>query len=205
MADPQRGQRRAGRVALPLANQGIAVHGIEASPRMLERLRAKPGGTDLPVTLGNMAEVTVPGPFTVVYVVASTLFCLPDQDTQVHCVRNAADRLSPGGRFVVEAFVPDPARFNHHQRVDARGLDLHHVRLDVARHDPVQQTVTSQQVVIDERGVRLYPTVVRYIWPAELDLMGRLAGLRLEDRFGGWDREPFTAASPAHVSVYRAA
>jgi SAM-dependent methyltransferase len=191
-----------GRVALPLAARGIAVHGIDASPRMVDRLRDKPGGADIPVTLGDFAEVPVPGTFDVVYVVASTLFCLPDQDTQVHCVRNAAARLRPGGRFVVEAFIPDPTRFDRHQRVEARGVDLDRVRLDVARHDPVRQTVVSQQVVLGADGVRLYPTVVRYIWPAELDLMCRLAGLRLEGRFGGWAREPFTAASPAHVSVY---
>jgi SAM-dependent methyltransferase len=191
-----------GRVALPLAGLGVAVHGIDASPRMLQRLRDKPGGADLPVTLGDFAEIPVPGPFDVVYVVANTLFCLPDQETQVQCVRGAASRLRPGGRFVVEAFVPDLTRFDRHQRVEARGLDLAHVRLDVARHDPVRQTVVSQQVVIGDAGVRLYPTVVRYVWPAELDLMCRLAGLRLEGRYGGWAREPFTAASQVHVSVY---
>jgi SAM-dependent methyltransferase len=192
-----------GRIALPLAARGVAVHGVDASPAMLDRLRAKPGGTELPVTLGDMAEVPVPGAFDVVYVVASTFYCLSNQDTQVHCVQNAVARLKPGGSFVVEAFVPDPTRFNRHQRVEARALDLDQVRLDVARHDPVSQTVISQQVLIGATGMRLYPTVVRYVWPAELDLMCRLAGLRLAGRYGGWHREPFTAASPTHVSVYR--
>jgi SAM-dependent methyltransferase len=192
-----------GRIALPLAARGVAVHGVDASPRMLEKLRGKPGGAQLPVTLGDFAEVPVPGEFDLVYVVASTLYCLSNQDTQVHCVRNAAARLRRGARLVVEGFVPDPARFNQHQRVEARGVDLDRVRIDVARHDPVRQTVISQQVVVDAGGARLYPTVVRYIWPAELDLMCRLAGLRLEGRYGGWSQEPFTAASATHVSVYR--
>jgi len=191
-----------GRVALPLAARGVAVHGVDASARMLDKLRGKPGGPDLPVTLGDLAEVPVAGPFDLVYVAASTLFCLPDQDTQVHCVQSVAERLRPGGHFVVEAFVPDLTRFNAQQRVEARGVALDRVRLDVARHDPVAQTVVSQQVVIDATGTRLYPTVVRYIWPSELDLMCRLAGLTRSGRYGGWRHEPFTATTPTHVSVY---
>ncbi len=194
-----------GRVALPLAARGVAVSGIDASARMVQRLRGKPGGADLPVTVGDMADVAVPGPFDLVYVVASTLYCLPDQHRQVACLRNAATRLRPGGHLVVEAFVPDQTRFDRGQRVEARAVTAGGVRLDVARHDPVTQTVFSQQVAITADGIRLYPVQVRYIWPAELDLMAKLAGLTLAQRGGGWSGEPYTAGSGTHVSVYRLA
>ena len=168
-----------GRVALPLAARGVAVTGIDASARMLARLRAKPGGADVAVTVGDMAEVAVPGPFDLVYVVASTLYCLPDQNRQLTCLSNAAGRLRPGGHLVVEAFIPDPSRFERGQRVEARA-------------------VTAD-------GIRLYPVQVRYIWPTELDLMARIAGLTLVRRGGGWSGEAYTAASATHVSVYRLA
>jgi SAM-dependent methyltransferase len=144
-----------GRVALPLAARGVAVTGIDASARMVAQLRAKPGGADLPVTVGDMAEVVVPGPFDLVYVVASTLYCLPDQNRQLTCLSNAAGRLRPGGHLVVEAFVPDPTRFERGQRVEARAVTADGVRLDVARHDPLTQTVFSQQVAITADGIRL--------------------------------------------------
>jgi SAM-dependent methyltransferase len=193
-----------GRVALPLAARGVTVHGIDASPRMVQRLRAKPGGENLHVTVGDITEVNVrvPGGFGLVYVVASTLFCLTTQAAQVRCLRTAAGRLRPDGRLVVEAFVPDMTRFDRGQRVEARQVDAEQVRLDVSRHDWAAQTITSQQVVLDPAGVRLFPVYLRYIWPSELDLMCQLAGLRLVDRFAGWRREPFTADSGVHVSVY---
>ncbi len=193
-----------GRVALPLAARGVAVTGIDASARMVAQLRAKPGGGHLAVTVGDMAEVAVPGPFDLVYVVASTLYCLPDQNRQLTCLGNAAGRLRPGGHLVVEAFVPDPTRFDRGQRVEARAITTDGVRLDVARHDPLTQTVFSQQVAITGDGIRLYPAQLRYIWPAELDLMAQLAGLRLVERTGGWRGEPFTAMSTSHVSLYQA-
>ena len=194
-----------GRVALPLAARGVAVTGIDASARMLARLRAKPGGADVAVTVGDMAEVAVPGPFDLVYVVASTLYCLPDQNRQLTCLGNAAGRLRAGGHLVVEAFIPDPSRFERGQRVEARAVTADGVRLDVARHDPATQTVFSQQVAITADGIRLYPVQVRYIWPTELDLMARIAGLTLVRRGGGWSGEAYTAASATHVSVYRLA
>ncbi|MEV6927463.1 class I SAM-dependent methyltransferase [Dactylosporangium sp. NPDC051485] len=192
-----------GRIAIPLAARGIAVTGVDASPRMVERLRAKPGGAGLPVIVGDLADVPVSGSFDLVYIVASTLYCLTEQQTQVRALSLAAARLRPGGRLVVEAFVPDPSRFDRGQRVEARTADTDAVRLDVARHDPVTQTVFSQQIAITADGIRLYPVHLRYIWPAELDLMARLAGLDLVHRSGGWRGEPYTAASSGHVTVYQ--
>jgi SAM-dependent methyltransferase len=192
-----------GRVALPLAARGIAVTGIDASTRMVQQLRAKPGGDEVQVVLGDMAEVPVEGLFDLVYVVASSLYCLPDQQRQLTCLSNAAARLRPGGHLVVEAFVPDPARFDRGQRVEARAVTAGGVRLDVARHDPSTQTVFSQQVAITGDGIRLYPVQVRYIWPAELDLMATIAGLTPTHRHGGWSGQPYTADTRIHVSVYR--
>jgi SAM-dependent methyltransferase len=192
-----------GRIAIPLAARGVAVTGVDASARMVERLRAKPGGADLPVVVGDMAQVPVEGSFDLVYVVASTLYCLTDQDSQIQCLARVAKRLRPGGHLVVEAFVPDQTRFDRGQRVEARAVDADSVRLDVARHDPVAQTVFAQQIAITADGIRLYPVYVRYIWPAELDLMVRLAGLTLVRRDGGWRGEPYTAAGGSHVSIYQ--
>ena len=193
-----------GRVALPLAAAGVEVHGIDASERMVERLRAKPGGRDIPVTIGDFAEVAVEGRYRLVYLVFNTLFMLLSQDAQVICFTNVAARLSAGGVFVVEAFVPDLGRFTRGQAVSVGQLGLEGARLDLAIHDPVAQRIDSQIVLVGPECMRLQPTLLRYAWPSELDLMARLAGLHLRDRWAGWRREPFTAAAEKHVSVYQA-
>jgi SAM-dependent methyltransferase len=189
-----------GRVAIPLAERGIAVHGIDASPRMLDRLRRKAGDLPVTTTVGDFGGVDVPGDHDLAYVVFNTFYGLSTQDEQVQCVRRVAARLRPGGAFVVEAFVPDRARFDG--RGTVTGDDTGGQRLEVARHDPVRQTLFARQVLHTDAGVRMLPVHMRYVWPAELDLMARIAGLRLVDRFGGWCREPFTADSVNHVSVY---
>ncbi len=194
-----------GRIALPLAARGLAVQGIDASPAMVDRLRAKPGGAAIAVTIGDFAEVSAEGPFSLVYVVFNTFFGLLSQEDQVRCFGNVARRLTEAGVFVIEAFVPDLTRFVRGQVVNASRVENDAVLLDVSRHDPVAQRVVSQQVVLTEGGVRLFPVQIRYAWPAELDLMARLAGLRLRHRWAGWRREPFTAASGMHVSVYERA
>ncbi len=193
-----------GRVALELAARGVEVHGLDASQAMVERLRAKPGGADIPVVIGDMAHAGVEGSFAVVLLVFNTIFALPNQDAQIACFRNAARHLDTGGAFVIEAFVPDPARFDRGQRVHVRDVMDDEVRLDVAEHDPTTQTVRSALVRLRETGTRILPINLRYAWPAELDLMARLAGLRLVARWGGWRRQTFTASSTSHVSVYRA-
>jgi SAM-dependent methyltransferase len=191
-----------GRVALPLAARGVQVHGIDASAAMVDRLRAKPGGDAIPVTLGDFADVPVQGSFRLVYVVFNTFFALLTQDDQVRCFAAVAARLAPGGAFVLTGFVPDPTMYHGGQSVRATQLGLDRARLDLARHDPVAQRVDFQHVVLAESGIRLYPGALRYAWPSELDLMARLAGLRLRERWGGWHREPFGADSGEHVSVY---
>jgi SAM-dependent methyltransferase len=192
-----------GRIALPLAAQGIPVHGVDISPAMVARLRGKPGGDQIPVVIGDFADVPVPGRFRLVYVVYNTLFNLLTQDDQVRCFENVAAHLADDGAFVVEAFVPAYLhRLRDDQYVDAEAVGVDKVRLDVARHDPVTQRLSESHVTLTAEGIRLHPIVTRYAWPSELDLMARLAGLRLRDRWAGWEREPFTAASRAHVSVY---
>ncbi|ASO18857.1 SAM-dependent methyltransferase [Actinoalloteichus hoggarensis] len=191
-----------GRVALPLAARGIAVEGIEGSPAMAERLRAKPGGDAVPTTIGDMAEVAVTGPFRLAYLVFNTLFNLVTQQRQIDCFRNVASVLEPGGLFVVECFIQDVTEFDRNQRVATRALTEDSVRMEYQLHDPVAQTVTYQRVRLGAEGTTLSPIRLRYCWPSELDLMARLAGMRLRERYDHWDRRPFTAASRRHVSVY---
>jgi SAM-dependent methyltransferase len=191
-----------GRVALPLAARGVRVHGIDASAAMVERLRAKPGGDRVEVTLGDFAEVPVEGSYPLVYAVFNTFFGLLTQDDQLRCFAEVGGHLAPGGAFVLQGFVPDQSLHPGGQSVRTSHLGLDHVRLDLARHDPVAQRVDFQHVLLTEDGIRLYPGAIRYAWPSELDLMARLAGLRLRERWGGWRREPFGADSGLHVSVY---
>ncbi len=192
-----------GRIALPLAARGVPVDGIDISAAMVARLRAKPGGEAISVTIGDFAEVPVTGSYRLVYVVFNTLFNLLTQDAQVRCFENVAAHLTDDGSFVIEAFVPTFLyRLRNDQYVDAEAIGVDEVRLDVGRHDPVRQMLDESHVSLSQHGVAVSPIVCRYAWPAELDLMARLAGLRLRDRWGGWNREPFTAPSALHVSVY---
>lgn len=191
-----------GRIALPLAARGVEVHGIDSSKAMVAKLRRKPGGKAVPVTMGNFADVAVDGTFSLVYIVFNTFFALLTQAEQVRCFRNVAARLAPGGAFVMEAFVPDVARFVRHQSSSVTRIELDQVMFDVSRHDPVAQIIDSQHILLRAGGLRLQPVRLRYAWPSELDLMAQLAGLRLASRAGGWHNEPFTAASTTHVSTY---
>jgi SAM-dependent methyltransferase len=191
-----------GRIALPLAERGVEVHGIDVSEAMVAKLREKPGGERIPVTMGDFADVGVDGVFSLIFVAFNTFFGLLTQSDQVRCFENVAAHLADDGVFALEAFVPDPSRFDRRQRVSALEVELDRVVVDAARHDPVTQQVSSQHVILTESGTRLQPVRIRYAWPAELDLMARLAGLRLRDRWAGWSREPFTADSTQHLSVY---
>lgn len=191
-----------GRVALPLAARGVVVHGIDAAPSMVARLRQKPGGSEIPVTIGDMAAALPDGPFRLVYVVFNTIFSLLSQELQVACFKCAAAALEPGGAFLLECFVPDTRRFVDGQCVRAIDVGADHMRIEVSRHDPVMQRVQSSTVLFSAAGRDVLPVQIRYAWPAELDLMAALAGLRLRHRWGGWAREPFTASSTSHVSVY---
>jgi SAM-dependent methyltransferase len=191
-----------GRVALPLASNGLTVHGIDASEAMIKRLQAKPGGASIPVTIGDFANVDVVGRYSLIYVIFNTFFALTSQDEQVRCFTNCASHLNAGGAFLIEAFYPDLTRFTRGQNVSAVHVDMDRVSLDVTRHDRVDQVVTSQHLHITAAGLKMYPVQLRYAWPSELDLMGRLAGLRLHSRSGGWRGEPYVAASGMHISIY---
>lgn len=191
-----------GRLALPLAERGLEVSGIDASEEMVKKLREKPGGDRITVTMGDFADVDVEGQFSLIYVAFNTLFALLTQEAQLRCFANAAKRLADGGVFVVEAFVPDLGRFDRGQRPNVNIVEPDRVMIDVSRHDPAEQRIDSSHVVLTESGTKLYPVGLRYAFPAELDLMARLAGLELTNRWGGWRRQPFDAASDRHVSVY---
>lgn len=192
-----------GRIAVPLAARGIHVDGIDLSQAMVDQLRARPGGDQLSVMVGDFADVPVPGTYRLIFVVSNTLFNLLTQEDQVRCFENVAAHLTDDGSFVVEAFVPTFLyRLRNDQYVDAESIGVDKVRLDVARHDPVAQRLDESHVLLSREGVRLNPIVTRYAWPSELDLMARIAGLRLKERWANWSREPFSSTSASHVSVY---
>jgi SAM-dependent methyltransferase len=191
-----------GRIGLPLAARGIRVDGIDISPAMVEQLRAKPGGDEISVTIGDFADVPVVGTYRLVYVVFNTLFNLLTQEDQVRCFENVAAHLTDDGSFVIEAGSPAFLySLRNDQHVDAESIEIDTVQLDVLRHDPAKQMLDESHVSISHTGVNLNPIVQRYAWPAELDLMARIAGLRLKERWDGWNREPFTGKHNV-VSVY---
>jgi SAM-dependent methyltransferase len=192
-----------GRIALPLAARGLRVDGVDISPAMIAQLRAKPGGDAIAVTVGNFADVPVPRTYRLIFVVWNTLFNLLTQDDQVRCFKNVADHLTADGSFVVEAFVPAFLyRLRNDQYVEAEAIRVDEVQLDVLRHDMTTQMIEESHVSLSAAGVHLTPVVQRYAWPSEIDLMARIAGLRLKSRWGGWNREPFNSTSSIHVSVY---
>jgi hypothetical protein len=193
-----------GRIGLPLSQTGLRVDGIELSEAMAARLHAKPGGDRIRVTIGDMADVAVPDSYRLVYVVFNTFFNLLTQDDQVRCFERVAAHLTDDGAFVIEAAVPTSMyRLRGDQYVDAESIEMREVTFDVGRFDPVSQILEENHVVLSPTGARFFPIVTRYVWPSELDLMARISGLRLTERWAGWNHEPFGAASERHVSVYR--
>ncbi len=191
-----------GRLALPLAARGVSVYGIDASAAMLERLRSKPGADAIAATCGDFADVAVDGPFGAIFVAFNTFFALATQAEQLRCFRNVANKLAPSGVFVIEAFVPDPTRFVQGQRLQTIEVDIDHVIIEASQHDRASQTINTQIILQRATGNKLMPIRLRYAWPSELDLMAKLAGLRLRDRWSNWRRGPFSSLSGMHVSVY---
>ncbi len=191
-----------GRVALPLAACGVDVHGIDASEAMVERLRAKPDGSAIPVTIGDFADFRMDVGFDLIFAVFNTFFMLLTQERQVRCFARAAEHLTADGVFLIEAFVPDLTRYVRGQNVNVTTLETDMALLDLTRHDAAGQRVTLQHVLITGAGTRLYPAQLRYAWPSELDLMARLAGLRLRERWSDWNGAPFTSSSTNHISLY---
>lgn len=189
-----------GRIALPLAERGVSVHGIDMSRAMVSRLRAKPGGDAIGVTIGDFATTRVAGAFDVAYLVFNTINNLTTQDAQVACFGNAADHLKPGGCFVVEVGVPALRLLPPGQ--NAVPFHISPTRWAFDTYDVATQAMSSNYVTIVDGRAEYESIPFRYVWPAELDLMARLAGLRLRDRWEGWTRAPFTSESSRHVSVW---
>ncbi|MGP4008223.1 class I SAM-dependent DNA methyltransferase [Streptomyces sp. 4N124] len=189
-----------GRIALPLAARGVPVHGIELSRAMADRLRAKPGGDEIAVTIGDFSTTRAAGEFTVAYLVFNTINNLTTQDAQVDCFRNAAEHLAPGGCFVVEVGVPQLRLLPPGQTAVPFTISPTQWAFDT--YDVATQAMSSNYVTIVDGRAEHWSLPFRYVWPSELDLMARLAGLRLRDRWEGWSREPFTGESGRHVSVW---
>jgi SAM-dependent methyltransferase len=192
-----------GRIALPLARRGVRVAGIDLSEAMVAELRAKPGGESIEVTIGDFATTRVEGTFTLAYLVFNTIMNLTTQDEQVACFRNAAAHLEPGGCFVIEVGVPDLQRLPRGETI--RPFHVSEERLGFDEYDVLRQGLVSHHFWVGNGSWRRSSTPFRYVWPAELDLMARLAGLSLRERYAGWRREPFTALSESHVSVWEKA
>ena len=189
-----------GRVALPLAASGVEVHGIDLSDAMLRQLHAKDGAAFVTAVVGDMAHDRVPGRFRLVYLVYNTIMNLTSQDEQVACFQNAAAHLEPGGRFVIEVMVPDLQRLPRGETI--RPFEVGAEKLGFDEYDVVNQGLTSHHVRLAGGASRAMSIPFRYTWPAELDLMARLAGMTLLERWADWDRAPFTATSDKHISVW---
>jgi SAM-dependent methyltransferase len=189
-----------GRIALPLARRGIRVHGVDLSEAMVARLRAKPGAEQIAVTIGDFATTRVEGRFSVAYLVFNTIGNLTTQDEQVACFQNVAAHLQPGGCFVIEVGVPQLQRLPPGETVRAFTLTPTHLGFD--EYDVASQGLISHHYHIEDGKLGVDSLPLRYVWPSELDLMARLAGMTLRERWSGWNREPFTSDSTKHVSVW---
>jgi len=190
-----------GRLAVPLRQRGVRVHGIELSPAMATRLRARPEADDIGVTIGDFASAEVTGTFALVYLVRNTIMNLTSQDAQVDCFANAARHLAPGGRFVIEVIVPALRRLPPGETVRPFTVTPGHLGFD--EYDVAAQGVTSRHYWVTDGELETFAAPFRYVWPAELDLMARLAGMTLSQRWSDWNRAPFTSDSASHVSVWR--
>jgi len=189
-----------GRIALPLSQRGVRVHGIELSSAMIARLRAKPGADDIGVTIGDFATTRADGTFRLAYLVRNTIENLTTQDEQVACFRNVAAQLEPGGCFVIEVEVPALQRLPPGETIRAFTVTPAHLGFD--EYDIAAQGLVSHHYWVLDGQLEIFSSPFRYVWPAELDLMARLAGMILRERWSGWKREPFTSDSTTHVSVW---
>jgi len=192
-----------GRLAMPLRRRGIPVHGIELSPDMVAELRTKPGGDDIGATIGDFATTRVDGTFTLAYLVRNTIMNLTTQDEQVACFRNVAAHLEPGGCFVIEVGVPGLRRLPPGETV--RPFAVTPTHLGFEEYDVANQIAFSHHYWVVDGRLETFSAPFRYVWPSELDLMARLAGTRLRERWSGWHRAPFTSDSGSHVSVWEKA
>jgi SAM-dependent methyltransferase len=190
-----------GRIALPLVERGVSVHGIELSPAMVAQLRAKPGGSGIDIAIGDFATTTVAQAFTLAYLVRNTITNLTSQDAQVACFRNVAAHLETGGCFVIEVYIPELQRLPPGETIHAFDLTPTHVGFE--EYDVATQIAYSHHYWMVDGQIETFSAPFRYVWPSELDLMAQLAGLRLRERWSDWDRTPFTGDSRSHVSVWQ--
>ena len=189
-----------GRIALPLSRRGVRVHGIELSPAMVAQLQTHPGAAEIGVTTGDFATARVNETFTLAYLLCNTITNLTTQDEQVECFRNAAAHLAPGGCFVIENYIPELQRLPPGQTVYLFTASAAHVGYE--EYDIGAQIAISHHTWVIDGAVESFASPHRYVWPAELDLMARLAGMALRERWAGWDRTPFTSESRKHISVW---
>lgn len=190
-----------GRIALPLSGRGVRVHGIDLSPAMVARLQAKPGADQIGVTIGDFATTVIDETFQLVYLVYNTITNLTTQDEQVDCFRNVAVHLRPGGCFVIEVFIPELQRLPPGETV--RAFTVSPTRLGFDQYDVATQILFSHHYWVVDGQLEIFSAPYRYVWPSELDLMARLAGLTLRERWADWDRQPFTSRSRKHISVWQ--
>lgn len=191
-----------GRIALPLYHAGLEIHGIDASLAMTDKLKSKPGGQDIPILHGDFAEFNLDLKFDLIYVVFNPFFGLQTQSDQVRCLINIANHLSPNGVFLIEAFIPDMSRYDDNQTVRMVNITDDDLRFEVTQIDPLKQQVSSKLIHITGSGTRMYPVKLRYAWPAELDLMAKIAGLEIQHRWGSWQKNELTTKDEQHISVY---
>jgi SAM-dependent methyltransferase len=190
-----------GRLALPLSRRGVEVHGIELSPAMVAQLRAKPGAERIGVTIGDFASATAPGTYGLAYLVRNTIMNLTTQDSQVACFRNVAGHLAEGGCFVMEVIVPELRRLPPGEKFRPFTVTPRHLGFD--EYDVAAQGVVSHHYWVTDGEFETFSAPFRYVWPAELDLMARLAGMTLRERWSDWNRDPFTSDSRSHISVWQ--
>jgi SAM-dependent methyltransferase len=189
-----------GRIALPLSRRGVRVHGIELSRAMVAQLQAQQGASDIGVTVGDFATASVGGTFTLVYLLRNTITNLTTQDEQVESFRNVAAHLEPGGCFVIENYIPELQRLPPGETIHVFSATPAHLGFE--EYDLATQVATSHHHWMIDGQLKTFSSPHRYVWPAELDLMARLAGMALRERWGGWNREPFTSESRSHISVW---
>ncbi|GGP76038.1 methyltransferase domain-containing protein [Saccharothrix coeruleofusca] len=191
-----------GRVAIPLVARGVPLDGLDASPEIVEVMRTKPGGEAIEVTIGDMADFKLERKYSLILLLLNSLYALQTQEDQIRCFESVAAHLEPGGLFVVETFMPDPTRFRFGGRAHVYEVGLDHVRIEADTFDRATQQILENHIEVREDGIKLYPAFLRYTWPSEMDLMARIAGLRLRERWGDWANVPFDASSENHIAVY---
>jgi SAM-dependent methyltransferase len=189
-----------GRIALPLSQRGVRVYGIELSPAMVTQMQKKPGSDQIGVTIGDFATTKVDGTFKIAYLVRNTIMNLTTQDEQVECFRNVASHLGPGGYFVIEVMIPELQRLPPGETI--RPFDLTPRHLGFEEYDVATQIAFSHHYWVVDGQLETFSAPFRYVWPSELDLMARLAGMTLRERWSDWGRKPFTSDSRSHVSVW---